>query len=41
MKFGIQLIKKLTAFLYDLVISRFLTITSHLLMMPHMTKLKG
>lgn len=41
MALGIQSLKRLTAFLYDLVISRFLTITSHLLMLPHMAKLSG
>ncbi len=30
-------LRRLTSFLYDLVISRFLTITAHVLMLPHMT----
>lgn len=39
MAFGI--VKRLTSFLYDLVISRFLTITAHIIMMQSMTKLNG
>lgn len=34
-------IKVITAFLYDLIISRFLTITSHIIMISYMTKLSG
>lgn len=34
-------LKRLTAFLYDLIISRFLTITAHIAMLPHMTQLTG
>ena len=34
-------IKKLAAFVYDLIISRFLTITAHIIMMRYMKKLDG
>lgn len=41
MAFITHLVKKLAAFLYDMVISRFLTITAHVIMMNHMSKLGG
>lgn len=37
----IDAFKKLTAFFYDMFISRFLTITAHIIMIQHMTKLSG
>lgn len=41
MVFGIQALKNLTAHLYDMVISRFLTITAHVIMTAHMSTLSG
>jgi 16S rRNA G527 N7-methylase RsmG len=35
------IIKKLATLLYDFLISRFLTVTSHIIMIFHMTKLSG
>jgi 16S rRNA G527 N7-methylase RsmG len=35
------IIKKLATFLYDFLISRFLTVTSHIIMIFYMTKLSG
>lgn len=36
-----QTLKSITAFLYDMFISKFLTITAHIIMMTHMTMLSG
>ncbi len=41
MVLGSHLIKRITSFLYDTFISRFLTITAHVLMVAHMTMLSG
>jgi hypothetical protein len=35
------IIKKIPVFIYDLFLSTFLTISSHLVMMNHMTLMKG
>lgn len=37
MSFIVKPLKKITSFLYDLVISRFLTITAHVIMLSSMT----
>ena len=39
--FNSKMLKKLAAFLYDLIISKFLTITAHVIMTKYMTKLSG
>lgn len=34
-------LKRIAVFLYDILISKFLTITAHIIMMNHMTMLQG
>jgi SAM-dependent methyltransferase len=41
MVFGFQLITKLKSLLYDILISRFLTITAHVMMTNHIATLSG
>lgn len=41
MAFDYARLKRVAVFLYDILISKFLTITAHIIMMNHMTMLQG